>query len=234
MDLIERARREGTPLIEDGRAVFVWAGRIPPLVLGDFFGWMGAEMEPVGADAWALTVELPRDAYCEYVLMLEGRAVDDPHNRLRVPNGFGKHNHYFYMPEARAAAEARRVRSVPAGKITRFRLDTEESLGGGQRGVMLYTPPVEGPFPLAVVYDGREYFERARLNVICDNLIAQGRMRPLGLAMVENHPQRRSLEYACSEGTLGFLLEKVLPLARNEQNLVELEAEPGAFGVIGA
>lgn len=233
-DLLERARRLGTPLIADGRAIFVWAGSRPPLVLGDFYGWMGLEMAPVSPGVWTLAVDLPRDAYCEYVLMLEGEAVLDPFNRRRTPNGFGRHNHYFYMPEASATPFTRARKGLPAGKVTRYQVDSGEFLGSGKRGVWLYAPAAEGPYPLAVVYDGREYLERARLPAICDQLIAQGRMEPLALALIENHPQRRSLEYACSEGTLGFVLDKVLPLARNELNLADPAQNPGSYGVIGA
>jgi hypothetical protein len=233
MELIEQARRLVTPLIEEGRAIFVWEGPISPLVLADFYDWAGAEMKPAGGRTWTLVVELPNDTYCKYTLML-GRQVNAPFNRRSVPNPFGTLNHHFYMPRAEAAAEVRCRFEVPMEKITRFHVDTGDSLGEGKGGVTLYAPPVEGPVSLTVVYDGREYFERARIKVVCDNLIAQGRMHPLALALVENHPQRRSLEYACSEGTLGFLAEKALPLAHNELPLVDLERMPGTFGVIGA
>ena len=44
----------------------------------------------------------------------------------------------------------------------------------------------------------------------------------------------RGVEYACSEATLGVLIEHVLPLARGELDLIDVEAQPGAHGVLGA
>jgi enterochelin esterase family protein len=44
----------------------------------------------------------------------------------------------------------------------------------------------------------------------------------------------RGIEYSCSETTLGFLHLHVLPLARKELDLVSVQAQPGAFGILGA
>jgi enterochelin esterase-like enzyme len=103
---------------------------------------------------------------------------------------------------------------------------------GAERTVYLYEPPVAGPVPLVVVFDGTDYLRRARLNTIVDNLIAGKHIRPFAMAMVQNGGQARVLEYSCSEATLGFLTECVLPLAKREVDLVPPEVEP--YGVIGA
>src|SRR5690348_18360242 len=78
LDLLERARREGTPLIDGERATFVWEGERPPRLLGDFNAWN--QDTDVGGDgmprwraeavhaAWTLTLTLPRDGYFEYAL----------------------------------------------------------------------------------------------------------------------------------------------------------------------
>lgn len=230
MTWIEEARRRGTPLLEEGRALFVWEGKMPPLVMGDFAGWAGLEMKPVGRGIWLLAVDLPPDAYCEYVLMHEGRRVADPFNRRVVENGFGQKNHYFYMPKARPAAEVRLRRGTPRGKVRRFRVDTAGSLDTGLRGVSLYRPASDGPLPLLVVYDGREYLKRAHLATILDNMISTGRIRPLAAALIDNHQERRDSEYGCSERTLDFICSKIFPLAQNELPL----AQDGEHGVLGA
>ena len=41
-----------------------------------------------------------------------------------------------------------------------------------------------------------------RLHAIVDNLIAQRRIRPVALAMVENEGGARALEYLCSDATI--------------------------------
>ena len=52
--------------------------------------------------------------------------------------------------------------------------------------------------------------------------------------MVANGGPARTVEYTCSEATLAFLLQKVLPSARRELNLVDETREPGVHGVLGA
>jgi enterochelin esterase family protein len=85
-----------------------------------------------------------------------------------------------------------------------------------------------------VVLDGREYHRRAKLANIVDNLIAQGRIRPLAMALVENHRQARGVEYACGEMGIRFLAHRVLPLAQEQLDLVDIAANPGAYGILGA
>jgi enterochelin esterase family protein len=106
---------------------------------------------------------------------------------------------------------------------------------GRRRAVYLYQPPVDAPVPLVIVFDGPWYLRRARLPVIVDNLIASQQIRPFAMAMVENGGAAgRMVEYACSESTLLFLVEQVLPLATDRLRLTTISAEPGGYGVLGA
>jgi enterochelin esterase family protein len=86
---------------------------------------------------------------------------------------------------------------------------------------------------LLVVLDGPDYLRRVRLPVIVDNLIAQGRIRPLALAMVDSSAAARFIEYACSEATVGFLTQIVVPYARQHLNLLDVQVA-AAHGVMGA
>ena len=72
-----------------------------------------------------------------------------------------------------------------------------------------------------VVLDGQDYLRYARLPAIVENLMAQGRIGPLALALVSHGRQARVVEYACSEATAGFILNTVLPMARSEMNVVD-------------
>jgi len=74
--------------------------------------------------------------------------------------------------------------------------------------------------------------KRARLNVIVDNLIAQKRVRPFAMALIKNGGRARNLEYSCSESTLEFVLDCVLPLAQKHLKLIS--PREGAYGVAGA
>lgn len=229
-DWLRRARAEGTPLIDGDRITFLWRGRRPPQLIGDFMHW-GREgqaplpAEPAGPGLWMCRLDLPADAYIEYAWLVDGRRAPDPFNPRVTANGLGEANHYFYMPGAAPTPLVRRDRRVPAGRMQ----------VRGRRTVHFYQPPTADPAPLLVVFDGQDYLRRARLPVLLDNLIAQRRVRPLALALVENGgPAARMLEYACSEATLAFLLYGLLPLAQARLNLLDPVEHPGAYGVLGA
>ena len=171
----------------------------------------------------------------EYALQdARGRRVRDAFNKRRSDNGFGGFNHCFWMPKGEATTLGKRVRGVPKGRVTRHQVDTHECAVGAKRAVALYAPPVPGPVPLVVVLDGDDYLERVQLPTVVDNLVAQGRMRPVALAFVSNGGPARTLEYACNEATVSFLERHVLPLAREKLSLVDAQRTPGVHGVLGS
>lgn len=236
--LLERAKREGTPLIDSETVTFIWHGEEPPALMGDFTCWSEpAPMTEIAEHVWTHTVTLPRDAYIEYAYFRDIGAdsrVPDPLNSRRVSNGVGAYNNYFTMPEARETPLLRRRAGVPHGTVTRHAVDGDHLVVGGKRTVYLYQPPVAEPCPLLVVFDGQDYLRRARLTHMVDNLIAQQRIRPIALAMVEHGRQARFVEYACSDSTVTFLTRCVLPLAREHLMLLDVREHPGAYGVFGA
>ena len=222
---IKRAQIDGTPLIVGESATLVWRGRTAPMLIGDFNDWdarRATALTEAAPRVWTRTLDLPRDAYIEYAFVKGDKRVPDPFNARLTPNGFGDANHFFYMPDATPTPLARHV------------VENEWLVVGGRRAVYLYQPPVDEPCPLLVVLDGQDYLRRAKLPTLVDNLIAQKRIRPIALAMPANHRQARVIEYGCSDSTLAFLLYVVLPLAREHLNLIDIEAYPGAHGVLGA
>jgi len=67
-----------------------------------------------------------------------------------------------------------------------------------------------------------------------DNLIVDKRIRPIAMAFLQNGKRYRSTEYFCSDATLSWLADEVLPLARQHIRLVNIKENPGAYGVLGA
>ncbi|RPI32438.1 MAG: esterase family protein [Chloroflexota bacterium] len=236
-DLLKRAQTEGTPLIDGDEATFVWHGKKPPHLIGDFTNWEDGEpvrLVRVAQQMWAAKLNVPQDAYLEYIFMQDDARLTDPFNPRTIPNGMGKINNYFFMPEGLPTPLSRRETGVARGTVTTHRIDTDDRAAGRLRKVYLYQPPVHEPCPLIVVWDGQDYLRRARLPYIIDNLIAQGRIQPLALAMVANGGQARLLEYGCNDITLTFLIEYVLPLASQCLNLIDITRSPGSFAVLGA
>jgi enterochelin esterase-like enzyme len=237
-DLLECARATGNPVIEGGSVTFVWEGGTAPQLIDDLHGWEEhpQELQPVAPGLWAFSFDLARDAYLEYAFYdpQSKQRQRDPLNPNRIWNGLGNYNHFVYMPDVTPTPLARLQRGAPRGRLTRHLTPTWMLSGKGKRAVQLYQPPSDEPVPLLVVYDGNDYLQRARLAVMLDNLIAEGRMRPLAAAFLYNGGARRFVEYACSEATLAWLDHEVLPLARERLNLLDVKQHPGAFGVLGA
>jgi enterochelin esterase family protein len=235
--LLERARAEGTPLIDDTTVTFVWEGETPPGLLADFCDWdpeNPVHLSEAAPGVWMHRVTLPRNAYIEYAYVTPGGRVPDPFNPRQITNGMGKMNHTFDMPDARHTPLVRHGKGVPRGRVTRHILRGDLPIVGDQRPVLLYQPAVETPCPLLYVLDGQDYYKRARLTVIVDNLIARQRIRPIALAMPYHGGPARMVEYLCSEATIGFLVDEVLDLARSHLNLIDIHEQPGSYGILGA
>jgi len=234
--LLERVRREGNPLIDGETVTFVWKGRAAPQLLDDLHGWEDGPraLKRHAPGVWAVSFDLPLDAYLEYAFYdPKSRArLRDPFNPPRVNNGVGSYNHYIYMPEAAPSPLTRPARGIRRGTLAKHGVESWMLGGRGKRAVHLYRPPVDEAVPLLVVYDGTDYLRRGRLDVIVDNLIAQRRIRPIAMALLQNGGEaRRFMEYAGSDATLSWLRHEVLPLARRELSLLD---SAGSFGVLGA
>ena len=260
--LLERVRAEGAPLM-DGRlaldgapfdsdgaechATFVWQGKKPPALTGDFTHWAGdptnpqtapIALEQVEPNVWATTLKFPRNAYVEYVYLKNGKRVNDPFNARKTPNGIGGINNYFYAPHARPTPFLKTARRVPRGRVTKHTLTQDALVIGSARAVHLYQPPTQEPAALLVALDGQAYLRRAKLPTLLDNLFAQNKIPPLAVALLESSRlakgSARMSEYACNELTLIFLLKFVVPFAQAHLNLVDWKKQQGAYGILGA
>lgn len=247
MSILEQAQQLGTPLIAGDRATFVWHGQgEPPLLIAEFTDWLAAplaleEREP---GVWAVEVVLPPDAYAEYSFIRRFRGpaapseinerVADPFNPRGAWNGLRTINHWFTMPGFVPTPLIERGAGVARGAVSEHELAGGMFLGGTHRTIALYQPPVSEPTPLVLVWDGADYLERAALNIVVDNLIAQKRIRPIALAFMPEAGPARFVEYAMNESTLAFVRQTLMPLARQHLNLLDEATEPGCHGVMGA
>ncbi len=226
----------GNPVIEGKTATFIWQGRTAPRLVDDIHNWEEdpQTMQRIAPGLWSFSMRLVSDAYIEYGFLdpKDGARIADPLNHKRVENGVNEYNHFFYMPRGEPTPLLVRKPRVPGGKLARYQVPTREYVVGPQRSVILYQPPVKEPVPLMVVYDGVDFLKRANLNVIVDNLIAQKRVRPFAIAMIKDGGLARNLEYACSDSTIGFVLDCVIPLAK--ENLTLTPPGKGNYAIMGA
>jgi len=249
---IQLVRQSGNPIIQGDRATFIWEGKSAPNLISDLNGW-DVKSKPfkrvspasmtdsnksshLGKPVWSCSLTLPRDAYLEYAFYDPATQTRflDPLNRHSVNNGVGSRNNFFYMPETMPSPFTIRRAEVQVGALTRHSVETGLLRDDGEREIYLYRPPVKEPVPLLIVYDGNDYLQRGKLAVIVDNLIAEKRIRPIAMAFLQNGKRRRSVEYACSDATVSWLEHVILPLARRQLNLLDVEKYPGAYGILGA
>lgn len=241
-----RARRSGNQVIDGNEVTFFWEGRTVPTLISDINRWdekstpfkrLSPRLQPATAKSvWSLTLTLPRDVYVEYALYdpATQKRFLDPLNRRTVSNGLGGRNNFFYMTDTMASPFAMRRADVPVGALTSHRVETRWLRDEYERQIYLYHPPVKESVPLLVVYDGNDYLHRGKLAVIVDKLIADNRITPVAMAFLPSAGRWRNLEYACSDATLLWLDQIILPLASEQLNLLDVKTKPGAYGVLGA
>jgi len=235
---LERVQKEGTPLVDGNTVTFIWLGSQAPRLVGDFVGWREdaalqmVEQEP---GVWTYTDILPVDAYIEYAFLMHDKRVLDPLNKATISEDPGSLRNYFYMPEGEVTSLTERRFGISWGCISQYFVETNGWVTGEKRPLTLYRPPdIEAPYPLLVVFDGKAYLQDVRLPQMLANLMAEKRIAPLGLALVPSWEEARVHEYACNENTLRFVSDCVLPFAQRELNLIDVQANPGAYGVLGA
>ena len=234
--LLAMARSLGNPVFEGDHATLIWQGASAPHLIDDLHNWDDApqKMRRVGPALWSFSLPLPPDAYLEYAFIdpHTGERIPDPLNPNLVKKSAGIYNHYFYMPQGKPTQLVQRKDEIACGTVDKYRVPTQDFAVGPNRTVYLYRPPVEYAVPLLFVLDGVDYLKQAKLNVIVDNLIAERRIRPFAMALIQNGGAARSVEYSCAESTLSLLMECVLPLAKEHIHLEPVKK--GGYGIMGA
>lgn len=231
---LARAKKEETPLIDGNTVTFVWKGKKAPYLHLESERFQAVEMEKQGKNVWIYQVELPLDSYLEYNYATEKNQsktiVPDPFNERLFDTGVGHFNHYFSMPECQHSPLIKRKKGIPRGTVSKHVL----KFGQMRRKIWLYQPVSNEPVPLLLVYDGKDYKQRGKIVQIVDNLIAEKRIRPMAMALIDNGGESRFIEYNQSEATLGAIGEYVLPLAQKHLNLLDIAQNTGAYVVMGA
>jgi enterochelin esterase-like enzyme len=165
------------------RAAEVWLG-------GD---WL-TERLPMAKDdkgSWTLSVQLPPRIY-SYYLVVDGVKTLDPSN---VQLKLGRLDIASSIEVPGTPPMPWEMRNVPHGDVTTITYDSKAA--GDQRRVTIYTPPGYQPdqvakLPVLYLLHGNGEIESSwvqygRANLIADNLLSDGRMKPMIIVMPKGH-----------------------------------------------
>jgi len=174
----------------------------------DLFGWDRPKPMKRNGDKWELEVALPDDVRIEYQFVVDGRWILDPKNPARSANGFGGYNSSYTGPSY--------VENVPdqVPEVPMRRLAIRVSGHAPSRAIALYLPEgVHEALPVILYGDGKEYEKFVEPQHIIQNLIDQGRIPPVAVALIP--PKDRMQEYwKDSTPYEDFIVQDVLPALR--------------------
>jgi enterochelin esterase family protein len=180
---------------------------------------------------WTLTVGPIRPNMYAYHLNIDGVQVADPNNSQAAFTAMPPYSQLIVNGDGPAYYDAK---NVPHGNVTRHVYHSDVTQG--EREMYIYTPPGydskqeypvlyllggSGELPSNWIYDGR-------VNFILDNLLAEGKAKPMIIAIPNNqvihrnHPQHTELTFDLFEKELR---NHVIPLV--DENYSTFETPKG-------
>jgi enterochelin esterase-like enzyme len=211
-DFLKQLESSQSPIINGNWVTFIYRGKAKSIeLMSDLTGWgqPGLKLKQVpGKEIRYLSVKVADDARIEYKYLIQGNWRLDSLNPNRVDNGIGGLNNFFVMPEYRPSEWAQLHDDIQHGRIE----DLSTEIRGGRRPIRVYLPPGYDAstevYPTLYLNDGIEYLERARVNVIVDNLIAARQLRPIIIVFVA--PLDRMKEYWLNADYVRFLIAEIV------------------------
>ena len=228
------------PLIEPGRATFVWSGEAERVEL---LRWIhaGVDRMPLqrlhGTPLWVVPVAVQDNGRFEYKLsvMREGHEdwVLDPLNPVTAEDPFGSNS--VCRTHGYARPEWSEPQGAPRGRLETLRIDSEAF--GAVREERVYLPAAldagQGAdataWPLLVVHDGEDFVEYGALATSLDNLIHRGDVPPLIAVLVQSGD--RMSEYPRGRRHARYVVTEVLPALEERYSL---SADPARRVLMGA
>lgn len=144
---------------------------------------------------WSLTVGPIKPDIYVYKFIIDGVQVVDPNNTLTGFNDQPGYSNLVVQGDGPAYYDAK---PVPHGAVTRHIYHSD--VLNGEREIYVYTPPGYSPkkkYPVLYLVGGSGELASGwaldgRANLIADNLIAEGKMVPMLIAMPNNQVVHRS------------------------------------------
>jgi enterochelin esterase-like enzyme len=178
-------------ILPDNRVIFrLYAPKANEVsVTGDWMtGTLKSESMVKGdTGLWSVTLGPMKPEYYGYKFIIDGATVLDPNN-LEIRKDWLGHESILLVPGKET--DLYFVKDVPAGTVSRVWYDSP--VLGFRRRMCIYTPPGyekgTGKYPVLYLLHGGfndedTWTTMGRVNVIMDNLIAQGKAKPMIVVM---------------------------------------------------
>ena len=174
-------------------------GQKVELRLEDASGMKPIAMAKDANDLWSVTTApLTSDVY-SYTFVVDGTEIIDPNVHQFVPNHFGQGGVFTVSGSPAQPWEAT---DVPHGEVHHHFYTSK--MAGDRRDFYVYTPPNFDPkgktkYPVLYLLHGysdmaNAWVEMGRANFILDNLIAQGKAKPMMVVMPLGYGAPKLLE----------------------------------------
>lgn len=214
-------RRHDTALLlfrGKGINTLSWAGDFNGWNAGSN-GWTGQRLE--GTNIWWLLKTFPADARLDYKVVANGNWLLDTDNPFTQYSGFGP-NSELRMPEWTFPEETRLHNGVLRGTLSEPKTITSSVQNlGYQVRYRVYTPNNYAnlnQLPVVYVTDGHEYADDrlGAMLIVMDNLIHQGRIRPIMAVFIDPRDpatgnNRRMSEYRANIRFANFVADELVP-----------------------
>ncbi|WP_163326247.1 esterase [Draconibacterium mangrovi] len=216
-------------------------------------GMVGTGLAPMTKDqdgTWTLTTEPLASELYSYLFLVDGVATTDPNNPF-VFRDFATFTNVFVVGNGQA--DLYKVNDIPHGSISH---DWYESKGMGKdRRVNIYTPPgykkSKEKYPVLYLLHGYggdedEWVNFGRTAQIIDNLIAQGKAKPMMVVMPNGHidmeaspgessigfvKPKHSTDYPASDGTFEGNFDEIIDFVENNYRAVPDKAHRAIAGL---
>jgi enterochelin esterase-like enzyme len=198
-------------ILPDNRVIFrLYAPKAREVsVTGEWMeGWRDASENMMKGDTglWTLTVGPLKPEYYGYKFIIDGVTVLDPNN-LQIRRDWLGHESVLLIPGKET--ELYFARDVPGGTLSKVWYDSP--VIGLRRRLFVYTPPGYGnskdKYPVLYLLHGgfndeETWSSMGRVNVIMDNLIAQGKAKPMIVVMPNGNPDQAAVSFESYPFTL--------------------------------
>lgn len=210
---------------DDSTCVLLYRGMKDSVgVLGDMNNWTQAEWmtHVAGTDLFYWRGKAPAGARLEYWYLFGKNSLwsVDPLNPAKSLNGFGELSE-LAMPGYRQHPYFAEYRSGRKGSAAGLQVrELESKVLGYPHAIHVYLPPgydARNQYPTLYLQDGIDYVEFAQVPQMLDQLIRDGKVRPL-IAVFITPPNRlqpgmpnRMTEYGLNDTYVRFLTDELVP-----------------------